>query len=640
MHDHLFDLHYIGYIDSLSGKGMYIHKEVCLTLIPRHRYSTLSNGVFYLWWTLYFKNVKVKVVLLTDYTHQEVYTADILEFYKSVMASVEQVPVSCILCEEDIRIKWKCLNCDMIMCAKCKEKIHVKFKFATNHKVIAIDEVGLHAEEIDFPHLSCKFHTRQSCVMYCKTCDCLVCPLCISETHNGHGLIAIGEGYEIKIEKLKTGQMNMKSKIDELQKKNAEMKNIDRNELSQFENTMKKIKDHEILLKNEVHQHIETLKAELIKKWEALHLYTEKGQTKANLRIGSLESQNLKVDDIIKSKDATKVFADGLELVQSLEEAVTSPCTSLQSIPTFLLGQITAYNIGSLEEVPAKAEIKIIKQFDTKISDVYYVAIADGSENPLWITDGKVLLKVKKEGKSLKTIAQNDIKIHGMAFTPCKNLLLVCNGSRLMQICDQTGEVTESKYDVKGLEQISAIHINSDGAVTVGAFNGKVVYPAVGRRVVIVMDRNGKLKTTFEYDRKGNPIFTYVKNITRTKHGNTCVVDRLSEDDRGRVVILNEDGDVLNIFKGSPEVNTETEPFEPIRAVTTPSDNIVISSLNNEILFFLNSSGNLIRWFDMEEIGIFNILSFCISESGRIFIGCGTPEGSSDNAKIYEVNTL
>ncbi|CAC5411649.1 unnamed protein product [Mytilus coruscus] len=152
-----------------------------------------------------------------------------------------QVPVFCSLCEEDTEIKWKCLNCDMLMCDKCKEKIHVKFKFAKDHKVVSIQEVGLHAEEIDFFSISCKNHFKQICFMFCKSCDWLVCPLCISETHNGHGLVAIREGYEIHTNKLKTRQKNIRTKIDELKKRKAEVNDIESTEHSRLENIMKKM---------------------------------------------------------------------------------------------------------------------------------------------------------------------------------------------------------------------------------------------------------------------------------------------------------------------------------------------------------------------------------------------------------------
>lgn len=45
-----------------------------------------------------------------------------------------------------------------------------------------------------------------------------------------------------------------------------------------------------------------------------------------------------------------------------------SSCTKFDSIPTFIPGQITSCNIGSLENVSINGEIKIIKQFETEMS--------------------------------------------------------------------------------------------------------------------------------------------------------------------------------------------------------------------------------------------------------------------------------
>ncbi|CAG2219005.1 HT2A [Mytilus edulis] len=191
--------------------------------------------------------------------------------------------------------------------------------------------------------------------MFCKSCDCLVCPLCISETHNGHGLVAIKEGYEIHTNKLKAGQKNIRTKIDELKKRKAEVKDIESTEHSRLENTLKKIETQKNELKNEVDKHIEKLESEIMKRWEDLHQTTKKEENEVTLLIGSLESQNSEVDDIIQSNDGKRVFVDGLGLVQSMEETVTSPGTKFDSIPIFLPGQITSYNIGSLENVSIKA---------------------------------------------------------------------------------------------------------------------------------------------------------------------------------------------------------------------------------------------------------------------------------------------
>ncbi|CAC5394720.1 unnamed protein product [Mytilus coruscus] len=182
----------------------------------------------------------------------------------------EQVPVFCSLCEEETKIKWKCLDCDMLMCDKCKEKIHMKFKFAKDHEVISIQQVRLHYEEIDFSNLSCRTHTRQLCVMFCKSCDCLVCPLCISEIHNGHGLVPTREGYEINIDKLKTKQKNIITNIEELKKRKAELKYVDKTEQFKFKNTMQKMESKRTAYKKDVDKHIDKLKSEIMKRWRVL----------------------------------------------------------------------------------------------------------------------------------------------------------------------------------------------------------------------------------------------------------------------------------------------------------------------------------------------------------------------------------
>ncbi|CAG2235226.1 CD249 [Mytilus edulis] len=205
--------------------------------------------------------------------------------------------------------------------------------------------------------------------MFCKSCIYLVCPLCISETHNGHGLVTIREGYEILIGKLKTRGKIMGTNINELEKRKEEVKDVDRTELSNFENTMKKIKDQNVRLKKEVDQYTKKLETELIKKWKDVHQCTETEEKEVSLLIESLASKKLEVDDIIQSNDGKRVFEDGLGLVQTIEEKITPPGTKFDSIPIFLPGQITPYNIGSLENISTKGDIKIIKQFDTEISD-------------------------------------------------------------------------------------------------------------------------------------------------------------------------------------------------------------------------------------------------------------------------------
>lgn len=81
--------------------------------------------------------------------------------------------------------KWKCLNCDILMCNKCKDKIHVQLKFAKDQTVINLKDVGKHREALNFLDFTCgelacgilceklKFsdHAGQSSIMFCILLD-------------------------------------------------------------------------------------------------------------------------------------------------------------------------------------------------------------------------------------------------------------------------------------------------------------------------------------------------------------------------------------------------------------------------------------------------------------------------------------
>ena len=53
-----------------------------------------------------------------------------------------QVSIGCQLCETGETIVYKCLVCDLLMCKRCKEKVHPKFPNAKDHKIIDIKDIG------------------------------------------------------------------------------------------------------------------------------------------------------------------------------------------------------------------------------------------------------------------------------------------------------------------------------------------------------------------------------------------------------------------------------------------------------------------------------------------------------------------
>ena len=103
-----------------------------------------------------------------------------------------QIPVGCQLCDGGDKIQWKCLDCSLLLCTKCKDKVHLKFKNAKDHKIIDIKKVGQPETEtfsFDFQDNKCEEHIGQACCLYCKTCEQFICLKCLTQVHIGHDVI-------------------------------------------------------------------------------------------------------------------------------------------------------------------------------------------------------------------------------------------------------------------------------------------------------------------------------------------------------------------------------------------------------------------------------------------------------------------
>ncbi|VDI79424.1 Hypothetical predicted protein [Mytilus galloprovincialis] len=101
------------------------------------------------------------------------------------------------------------------------------------------------------------------------------------------------------------------------------------------------------------------------------------------------------------------------------------------------------------------------------------------------------------------------------------------------------------------------------------------------RRVVVVMDQKGKQLKEYEHGNHNKRLITYPILFTSTSNRNICVVDWLDNEGRGRVVVLSPGGDILGVYTDPPDVNTGKKPFTPRGILTTPSDNIILTDMNN-----------------------------------------------------------
>ncbi|CAC5408261.1 unnamed protein product [Mytilus coruscus] len=222
-----------------------------------------------------------------------------------------------------------------------------------------------------------------------------------------------------------------------------------------------------------------------------------------------------------------------------------------------------------------------------------------------------------------------------MAVTSSNNSLLsVVGDPRLKLLNGSTRQISDSKYNVAPL-WTCGIHVTRDQKVVVGAVTTGTLFMGTGSQMVIVMDEKGIRVKQYELDNNKKPLFTFPYRITSTGDGNICVVDVLDSSYRGRVVVLGQAGNIVQIYNGHHDVNSPEKPFRPSGIVTTPANNIVVADCDNHTLHILSCAGAVFIYIMTDDVGIRFPYSLALSGQGHLYIGCATTD--SVKAKLYQV---
>ena len=559
-----------------------------------------------------------------------------------------QTALVCQLCENDPKLKWKCLDCGLLMCQRCRDKVHPKFPLAQDHIIIDIKDIHQHQSEpkLEFTQLKCGVHTGQKSCLYCNTCDELVCPLCIAKTHNKqHDLIEISEGYQIRAEKIRNGQKNIDQKIQLQIRGEDDLGKIKLQEHTKFKKTRKEILDFEKALSAAVNAHVNKLLSELDQQWRDVSKSIDEETNKVKKNQKTLLEQNDKINDIIQSCDPKDMLCVSDTFLKSLETDIKPINNSLPQVSKFVLGDISKFpslygNLVKATPLNYQTKLEAVKQFTTDKDNVNN--ILNCRDGTLWINDGnnQQLQKVNPVGETLHVISTIKVTVHNMVLTSSEDLLLTSVGKSTIQVIPSGKlELMDSLYDVSPLLPI-AVHVTHDNKVIVGAIDKGPYFPVTGCRQAIIMDHTGREKKFFQFDGNKKPLFSLPVRIASNSRNNIGVIDKLSKNAQGRVIVLDQEGGVKNIYTGHPDVNHKNKLFSPTGIVTTPSDKFVVADLYNHIIHILSSDGGILTYHNTTKAGVELPYSLSISHTGQLYIGCHNYQDSKEKVKIHVIDNF
>ncbi|CAC5393698.1 unnamed protein product [Mytilus coruscus] len=152
------------------------------------------------------------------------------------------------------------------------------------------------------------------------------------------------------------------------------------------------------------------------------------------------------------------------------------------------------------------------------------------------------------------------------------------------------------------------------------------------KKLLSELDRNFD-KVSWSLDNGNEHVQEIYKTLLQQEdhENNIGIVDNTSDDNRGRVMVLQENGELRNMYTS----HSKEKSFKPYTTESTFSGNFVVLDLVNQNLHILNQKGRLITFCDVKEQKVGYIGAVCIRDS-YLYIGCKARE--KDRISIVDVS--
>ncbi|CAG2253482.1 unnamed protein product [Mytilus edulis] len=345
-----------------------------------------------------------------------------------------QIPISCQLCEDSNEIKWKCIQCDFLLCTKCK-KLHERVKSTYQHTIIDTKDIASHLQQAKdnkvFRNIPCEIHSGHNCCLFCQTCDKVVCPSCIAETHTKHDMIELSEGYKLTVKKIKTFNSELDVKRSNCQKGLSDLSLFKSSENFKYMSAKQSIESREKVLKDEVEMHTKTIMKEIDQRWDRQTYSVDDAYMKSQKIDKDLEFRSESLTNALASVNTRDVFNAYKEEKTARIQKIEPVKTHFKRLPQYVPGKMQILqslhgNLTESDDIYSLEQYKfnVISKFNTGFKQVDMVFIcADGT---MWISDftNENLQKLPNSNGLVKVVQNRQVKCVGMALLQSGELLI------------------------------------------------------------------------------------------------------------------------------------------------------------------------------------------------------------------------
>ncbi|XP_071149147.1 uncharacterized protein [Mytilus edulis] len=552
----------------------------------------------------------------------------------------------CQFCETSNEPKYKCVNCDLILCEGCKIKIHTKIKKTEVHQVLDLKEFSnMGASEtirhLDLKDIQCSIHSAEQCIIYCEDCKVLLCAVCLLESHQTHTLSKIAEVYHKKVKELQELDSKIHQELPfytDLEKELKKMKSV---ENDQYDEIKQRILKKESELKENITKQRENLITELDKLWKPREDKISKQLTDTAEKCDALTRNKAQIEETFQSHNATDIFTASGKLDKDLPTRPVNTISEQKIL--FSETRIVEDNkevFGSILTIP---ECRIAGTFTSDTEDsIYKIQTFENNTNILSVNKTTTIKSVElKDSNCIATSIAKDNKVNIIDMTKThdnKLLFTIVSSSEIKSLTTFTPDSKIEKFT--SISPLNAIGIHATNKnILIGFMNAGQTFPLQyeSRRGILVYDYNCRHMRTYEFDTNNQRLFTLPGAMTTNINDDICVIDReKSASWEGRVVVLGKHGNLKWTYNGHPSINSKTK-FSSSGLITTSKGLILVSDYASNVVHMLSMEGCLVTSLN-ESHGIERPLCLNINLSGQLQIACSGKDTTSGRGKILTVD--
>ncbi|CAC5404879.1 unnamed protein product [Mytilus coruscus] len=491
----------------------------------------------------------------------------------------------------------------------------------------------------------CSIHPSIDLSIFCRQCNKLICPVCLTQEHQQHMMCDIQTIHHEKLGILANKDyVTTNEFMPFFTEENFKLDKILVTHQEHCERMKLKIEEQDRKLKEEITKQTNALLQTFENSLQSAKEEVINRKSKLDDRLFILKKNHEIIDEIKKSNDIRKICKTADDMFDYVSNVNISSAPLPRNNKEYKEGNINtgiiSSLIGSLQAITlsdtAEVHLKVLKSYVTDLNAIGKVI--SGEKTWIKTSTSSVLRKIDLNDE-LRPLWEKKIKLRDMAINSFGDLFLAIeNNPQLKIFRNGENEINDfykfPKPSFFGKPQVPvALHWYKDNQIFAGTIekeaNTETLTDNVQRQLVRLSEDQQQLKV-YEYDQDGKRLFNIPFRITSHSNGDIVFLDKLSNQS-GRIVSMTTEGAIKWAY--NPLKDTRSGPrFDPWDIVVTSHDNVIICDMINNALHILNCDGQIMICQKTDSLGIRYPASMGIDKHCHLILGCGTV--SEEKAKL------